>query len=303
MILTRLLQEESELPLPWWRQFYDWITLFISPDQLGYMVMIVVASVVRAMGVTIKSGETALLFTFGRARQELQPGFRFLVPFLQVVKRMPSRSRTLDLPAQRVVTSEGLVYLVDANLVYRVVDIRKAVIEIDSLRKGMLQSLGLSVQALLRHSTRAEMNEHEELRTKLTLILEKRLAPWGVQVEQAGFTSITPSPRTLRVTQFAQNTAERVRVLEALESGGIARANALGLVGTRKRFERRTRSRVALANQRNSARRVRIALLRKGISGARLGSLLKLARRSPTERHSSFKKDKASESKPGLASS
>lgn len=302
MNLMRVFQEESELPLPWWRKFYEWITLFISPDQLGYMVMIVVASIVRAMGVTIKSGETALLFTFGHAKHELQPGFRLLFPFLQVVKRMPSRSRTLDLPAQRVVTSDGLVYLVDANLVYRVVDIRKAVIEIDSLRKGMLQTLGLSVQALLRGTTRAEMSAPEELRNSLTLMLEERLAPWGVQVEQAGFTSITPSPRTLRVTQFAQNTTERVRALKALEASNIQQASALGLVGTRKRFERRTRARVTLATRRNSGRRIRIALLRRGISGARFGSLLKLARRSPTERHSSFKKDKATESKPALAS-
>lgn len=328
MNLARAIIEEEELPKPWWRKLYGWITLFISNDQLGYMAMIVAASVVRAMGVTVQSGETGLLFTFGRARQELQPGFRLLVPFLQTVKRMPSRSRTLDLPAQRVVTLEGLVYQVDANLVYRVVDIRKAVIQIDSLRKGMLQILGLSVQETLRPMTREELNEPEELRRRLTNLLQERLAAWGAQVEHAGFTSITPSAKTLRVTQFSRTTLERVRVLAALEASGIEPTFALGLVGTRKRFERRTRARVLHANRQTSRRRVRVALLREGIHGARLGNLLRQAQRSPTERHSTFElaeadgaerdlasggrsqadgrvassKGKAAESKPGLAS-
>ena len=271
-----LIREEEEPEEPLWKRVYEWLTLFISPDQLGYMVMIVGAAVVRAMGVTVLSGETGLLFTFGRARHELQPGFRLLIPFLQVVRRMPSRSQTLDLPAQRVVTYEGLVYQVDANLVYRVVDIHKAVIEIDDLRKGMLQFLGLGVQETLRAMKREELNNSEELRRRLTEVLEANLAPWGVQVEQAGFTSITPSARTLRVTQFARSTNERVRVLQRIEQGGVGRASALGLVGTRRRFEKRTRSHITLATRRTSQRRIRAALLQRGVPGARLGAVLKL---------------------------
>ena len=124
------LRRVEEAPTSWWEGIYEYLRYFITPDQLGYLIAIVTATVVRAMGVTIKSGETALLFSFGRARKELQPGFHLLIPFLQVARKMPSRSRTLDLPSQRVVTNEGLVYHVDANLVYRIVDVHKAVVEI-----------------------------------------------------------------------------------------------------------------------------------------------------------------------------
>ena len=75
---------------------------------------------------------------FGRARRELEPGFHLLIPFLQRARRMPTRSRTLDLPAQRVATHQGLVYHVDANLVYRVTDVRKAMIQVDQIEKGMI---------------------------------------------------------------------------------------------------------------------------------------------------------------------
>ena len=55
----------------------------LSERQLGYVVAFVTATVVRAMGVTVRSGETALLFSFGRARQD-EPYFlvgEALLPF------------------------------------------------------------------------------------------------------------------------------------------------------------------------------------------------------------------------------
>lgn len=299
-----LLSEDEPDLRPWWRKLYDWVTMFVSPDQLGYMLAITVATIVKATGTTIQSGEMGLLFSFGRATTELQPGFRLLIPFLQVVKRMPSRSQSLDLPAQRIVTADGLVFHVDANLVYRVVDIRKAVIEIDHLRKGMLQILGLGVQETLRAMDGADLDHPELLQERLTVILERRLTPWGVRIEQAGLTTITPSAKTLRVTQFARAAGERVRVLQLLELGGIAHADALGLVGTRKRFVRRTVSHIELAIRHGAKRRVRAALIQRGVAPARLGAIEKMrSLRLPWERHSSARPEKKAESKPALASS
>lgn len=298
-----LLNEDEPDARPWWRKLYDGITVLISPDQLGYMLAITVATIVKATGTTILSGEVGLLFSFGRATKELQPGFRLLIPFLQVVKRMPSRSQSLDLPAQRIVTSDGLVFHVDANLVYRVVDIRKAIIEIDHLRKGMLQILGLGVQETLRGMVGADLDHPERLRDRLVRILERRLDPWGVQIEHAGLTTITPSARTLRVTQFARAAGERVRVLRLLHAGDVDRAHALGLVGTRKRFQRRTAVHIALAARNGAKRRVRAALLQRGVAPVRFGALEKMrVLRLPWESHSNAYGERKAESKPALAS-
>ena len=115
----------AEDPPSQWRGVLSTIWDRISDDLL-VILFATGAGLVRAMGVTIESGQTGLLFSFGRARRTLAPGFHPLIPFLQRVRRLPTRSRTLDMPAQRVVTLEGLVYHVDANLVYRVIDVRKA---------------------------------------------------------------------------------------------------------------------------------------------------------------------------------
>jgi len=233
-------------------------------DDLYLIVAATVAALVRAMGVTVQSGQTGLLFSFGRARRTLAPGFHVLIPFLQRARRVPTRSRTLDLPAQRVATMQGLVYHADANLVYRIFDVRKALIEIDDLERGMLQMLGLGVQEVLRRASHDEIRETERLGRELARNLALRLAPWGVEVERAGFPSITPSPRSVRITQIEKVTGERRQMLLSMQRAGLGGRKALCLIGARIRHVPKTRGLRRLERQRRRAKRLRHALMQHG---------------------------------------
>jgi regulator of protease activity HflC (stomatin/prohibitin superfamily) len=238
----------------------DWLLeLLLEP----YVLIPAGAALVRAMGVTIESGNTGLLFSFGRARAEVPPGFRLLLPFLQVVRIVPTRSRTLDLPEQKVTTFDGLVYEVDANVVFRVADVRKALIEVDDLLKGMRQMLGLSVQEVLRASERNVLRAWAELDRALELAMERRLAPWGVVVERAGFTSIRPSAETLRLTQLGARVGARRRNWSRLREGGVDDALALPLLGPPRPLVRRQRR--AAAREAESGRRRRAARIARGV--------------------------------------
>jgi len=223
--------EPSPRKVLWRRLLWDLFQRF--SDDILVVVAATVAAFVRAMGVTIQSGWTGLRFTLGRADRELAPGFHVLVPFLQRARRVPTRSRTLDLPLQRVASFEGLVYHADANLVYRVVDVRKALIEIDKLEKGMLQMLGLGVQEVLRGIHRSDLAAPEALNAALAENLTGRLAPWGVAVERAGFPTITPSLASLRITQLPAVVGQREGLCARLVGAGVAPDAALGLIGTR----------------------------------------------------------------------
>ena len=236
----RAVAEDDDPPAKsqWKRLLLELLDRF--KEDLFFIVIATVAAIVRAMGVTVESGQTGLRFSFGRANKELEPGFHLLFPFIQTAKVLPTRSRTLDLPAQRVMSSDGLVYLVDANLVYRITDVRRALIQIDDLERGMTQMLGLGVQEVLRKATGAEVARAASgLDGELETALARRLEPWGVSVEGAGFPSIRPSPRTLRITQLGETVEERRRKFDEIERqmpGADARTRrriALTLVGTR----------------------------------------------------------------------
>ena len=247
-----------------WQWFVEILTRY--GDHLYVLIAPALAGLVRSMGITIQSGQTGLLFTFGRTRRTLDPGFHLLIPFVQRARSLPTRSRTMDLPTQRVVTRAGLVFIADANLVYRIVDVRKALIEVDDLERGMLQMLGLGVQEVLRDLRREEATVSVELDEALRANLSRRLEPWGVAVERTGFTSVTPSPRTLRLTQLGEVTHERQRRLFQFEQGGLARARALTLIGGRARAVKRSRHLWRTEWRQRGQRRLRAALQQDGWS-------------------------------------
>lgn len=223
-----------------------------------YFVALAIYAFLSAMGVTVKTGQRGLIFTFGRAGTELDAGFRFLVPFVQRAKVVPARSRTLDLDGQRVVTRDGLVYSVHVNLVWRIVDVRRALIEVDDLVHGMRRWLAVAAQQVLRERVRGELRLSEELDRLLEERMQAWLEPWGVRVESAGFPSIAPSKRTVELLQLPERVRERDRVRRWIEGhdGAPGPEVSVLLAGTRRRGVRRqvrARERERLGRERQRA--------------------------------------------------
>ena len=244
---------------------WAWSELKDFAQENAWALWLVVWAILRATGKVVDTGQTGLLFSFGRAKQVLGPGYRMLIPFVQIVRVLPTRHRTLHLPGQRVAIGDGLVYFVDANLVYRVVDVRKALIEIDDLVKGMTQALGLGVQAVLASQARAGMRAGPELDAALSEDLGRRLEPWGVEVVRAGFITITPSPESMRVTQVAAQVEARERVLRAFEAAGLPRGRALALLGSRTRLSNRPRAVREKERRRRARSRMERRILQAGL--------------------------------------
>lgn len=240
-----------------------------------YLTAAALYSLARATGVTVRSGQIGMRFTLGRANKVLEPGFHFLIPFAQRAKRLPSRSRTLELEDQTVVTLDGLVYRVQANVVWRITDIRKALIEISDVEVGLEHALALTVQTVLRGAQREDLRVSPELDGWLETDMAKFAAPWGVEIERAGFQTIAPSDETLALVQLRQRVAERRRALDLVRENGWSDLRATTLLST-SHFPRtravRARRREA---QRRSRRRAQLRHLR-GQSGWNLRWVPKL---------------------------
>ncbi len=237
-------------------------------QQNSGVIVIAIGAFIRATGTLVKSGQTGMLFSFGRAKRELQPGFHLLIPFLQQVRKLPTRQRTLDLPAQRVTTSDGLVYFVDANIVFRISDVRKATVEIDDLIKGMRQVLVLSVQEVLRKANRESLRVPENINKSLSDAMSILLEPWGVELLSAGFTSINPSPASRELVQLSHRVDTRRSAYARLKSR-LPRHLSLPLLGSNQRII--TRSELLLERElkrrryRRVRRTVRAEVIRSGL--------------------------------------
>ena len=189
----------------------------------------------RTFGVMIQSGQRGVLFRWGRVVKELEPGFHWLIPVVHGVKTTHVRSVTIELPAQKVMTADGLVYDVGVNLVYRVEDATKALTLIDHVDAGSRAALPIIVTEVIRTRDQAELVDREALDRALFERMNAWIARWGLVVEQAGFTTIAPNRGVLRTTQLRSKTRERARALHLLMEGGLDAQSALIMLGTERR--------------------------------------------------------------------
>lgn len=196
----------------------------------------IVAAVVGLMGVVIDSGHRGVLYRFGRVRRVLEPGFHPLIPYVHQVKKVHTRSHTLDVPKQRATTADGFVYDLDVNVVYTIQDPVKAQVEVDALPKAITTVAAMVAQEAVRGRGRADLRDREDLDQALVDGLEPWLERWGARLDRAGFTSLAPSRETLRLTQLAAKVREREAVLRHLEAAGLRPSIARALLGADRRL-------------------------------------------------------------------
>ncbi len=242
---------------------WTWVSAFVllawkeHTREFLYAVVGSVWAVMRLAGKTVESGHVGVKFSFSRAVRTCEPGFYPLIPVFQVIRIVPSRARTLDLPRQTLATDDGLVFEVDANLVYRVTDASKALVEVRDYEAALGQLLSLSVHEVLASRDRSGLRVSKELDLALSRAMQELVDAWGIAIERAGFTSIRPLQQTTRITQLRSRLRTRARVLDTLVQNELPVSLSLGLIGSPTRMTSRTRSLRAVERRSREAAELR----------------------------------------------
>src|SRR3989338_9163814 len=131
--------------------------------MLNLSVLGAIITIVGALGTLlfkslkfIQEGEQGIKLTFGKAKRDsqgkpkvIQPGFALLFPWVQSLQRHHVRQQTLKLDRQSIALADGLIYEVNAIVIFRVNDIYKALFEIDYLDESLTDiSMGILREVL-----------------------------------------------------------------------------------------------------------------------------------------------------------
>ena len=180
--------------------------------------------------VVVYDGQHALKFTLGRAQEVVGPGVNFKLPIIQKFEVRDTKHTTLDLEPQVIQLADDLVYEIDCKVLYQIVDLRKAIVEIDDLVTGLKNRVVMAVQSVIGRKNRDSVRDIDLLVREVVTELGDVESQWGVRILMFGFSNISPSPTTLEITQLELLSREKRELFDRFVAAGMSEEAAVALV-------------------------------------------------------------------------
>ncbi|MCL9816041.1 SPFH domain-containing protein [Natronocalculus amylovorans] len=168
--------------------------------------------------------EQRALTVFGEYRKLLKPGLNIIPPFVSRTYRFDMRTRTIDVPRQEAITRDNSPVRADAVVYYRIMDARKAFLEVDNYEVAISNLAQTTLRAVIGDMELDEtLSRREEINAKIRKELDEPTDEWGIRVEAVEVREVSPSPEVQRAME-QQTAAERRRRAMILEAQGERRS-------------------------------------------------------------------------------
>ncbi len=137
------------------------------------------------------------MYRFGKFRQVVGPGWVLYWPAFESFTKVDMRTRTLDLPLQAVITQDDVEIRVDAVIYKRVVDAKKAIINVRDYELALREYLRAQIRNTIGKMELEDVLERtEEIGIELKNAMKAVTEEWGIEIFKVELQTIT-LPETL----------------------------------------------------------------------------------------------------------
>ncbi|WP_436347486.1 SPFH domain-containing protein [Natronorubrum sp. FCH18a] len=191
---------------------------------LGALVLLVVIAALLSAIEIVDAYEKRALTVFGEYRKLLEPGINFVPPFVSNTYRFDMRTQTLDVPRQEAITRDNSPVTADAVVYIKVMDAKKAFLQVDDYKKATSNLAQTTLRAVLGDMELDDtLNKRQEINARIRQELDEPTDEWGIRVESVEVREVNPSKDVQRAME-QQTSAERKRRAMILEAQGERRS-------------------------------------------------------------------------------
>ncbi|MFB6105441.1 MAG: SPFH domain-containing protein [Halobacteriaceae archaeon] len=164
--------------------------------------------------------EKKALTVLGEYRRLLEPGITFVPPFVSRTYTFDMRTQTLDVPRQEAITRDNSPVTADAVVYIRVMDAKKAFLEVDDYKTAVSNLAQTTLRAVLGDMELDDtLNKRQEINARIREELDEPTDEWGIRVESVEVREVNPSADVQQAME-QQTSAERKRRAMILEAQG-----------------------------------------------------------------------------------
>ena len=170
--------------------------------------------------------ERAVVFRLGKLLSNPKgPGVILVFAPIDRMVRVSLRTIVMDVPPQDVITRDNVSVKVNAVVYFRVMDPRRAIVEVESYHYATSQLAQTTLRSVLGQVDLDDLlSERERLNQQLQMILDQHTDPWGIKVSSVEVKHVDLPPDMQRA-MAKQAEAEREKRAKIIHAAGELEAS------------------------------------------------------------------------------
>jgi regulator of protease activity HflC (stomatin/prohibitin superfamily) len=175
---------------------------------ITFLIAIIISSAIKIAD----QWEKAVVLRLGRFQSLRGPGIFFIIPIIDnVAYWIDTRVITTSFTAEKTLTKDTVPVDVDAVLFWKVLDAKKAALEIAEYRNAINWASQTALRDVIGKTMLSEMLEgRDKMSEQLQKIIDDRTEPWGINVISVEVKDVL-IPNSLQDAMSMQAQAERER--------------------------------------------------------------------------------------------
>lgn len=191
------------------------------------LILVVILAIYLVMSINILAEyERGVIFRLGKLLpQPKGPGVILVFAPIDRIVRVSLRTVVMDVPPQDVITRDNVSVKVSAVVYFRVVDVRRAIVEVESYHYATSQLSQTTLRSVLGQvELDTLLSERDRLNQQLQHILDQHTEPWGIKVASVEVKQVDLPPDMQRA-MARQAEAEREKRAKIIHAAGELEAS------------------------------------------------------------------------------
>jgi regulator of protease activity HflC (stomatin/prohibitin superfamily) len=190
------------------------VVIFLSgleiPVAVTVQILFAIPAAILVSGVRVAAQwEKAIVLRLGKFHGTKGPGIMYIIPVIDYVRFVDTRTLVLNIPQQKVITKDNVPAEIDGALFFLVSDAERAVIKLQDFQYAISQYAQASLRDVVGGLSLDELlSEREQIQLHIQAIVEERIKEWGLHVDMIRLLDIE-LPEDLKRMMSRQASAER----------------------------------------------------------------------------------------------
>lgn len=168
----------------------------------------------------IQQYQIGVVFRLGKIVGTKQPGLNWVIPYIDIVKKVDLRTITMPVQPQKIITKDNVSVDVSVVAYYRVGDPIKSLIAIENVMSAINQIAQTTVRNIVgRFQLDEILSERDAINLEIRNVLDGHTEPWGIIVSVVEIKDIE-LPENMQRAMAKQAEAEREKRAKIIAAEG-----------------------------------------------------------------------------------